>query len=134
MNQPVHKIAAGAVIALGAALLFASSACTVSVTPTCGPGLVDCGNSCADLSNDDNNCGGCGLACPGGTFCNGAACVTGSCTADNGQCAGDGECCSGFCASDGACGCILSSDTSTVCSLDIDCCSNSCDFASGLCN
>jgi hypothetical protein len=48
----------------------------------CGDGLTKCGNACADLSSDVNNCGGCGQACalPNATaHCAGATCQVASC-------------------------------------------------------
>jgi hypothetical protein len=53
----------------------------------CGPGLTNCGGTCADLDNGPVFCGACGSKCLAGTFCclgtkpgggccpNGASCV-----------------------------------------------------------
>lgn len=32
----------------------------------CGAGMISCSGTCIDSLTDDANCGGCGLACPGG--------------------------------------------------------------------
>ncbi len=109
-----------------------STACTATVTVSCGGGLVDCGNKCAELSSDPENCGACGASC-GGDECISGVCTTVVCVSDGSACAVDGDCCSLFCATDGNCGCIPNGDSSTFCNLDSDCCSNNCDFASGYC-
>ncbi len=122
-------------LACGAGLIFAMStttACSVTVTANCGAGFTDCGGVCADLADDPGNCGGCGIDC-GPDECISGQCTTIACVADNDPCTVDGDCCSLFCATDGACGCILNGDTSTFCSADIDCCSDNCDTASGFC-
>ncbi len=59
---------------------------------TCPAGLIVCGASCVDLSNDPLNCGGCGMTCPSGA--NGtASCASGmcglTCTAGFGNCDGN---------------------------------------------
>ncbi len=65
-----------------------------------------CGGRCIDLlSNDAENCGGCGLACPAGVACYQGLCAVASiCTADYESCVGSdggvawsGVCCSGIC-------------------------------------
>jgi hypothetical protein len=128
MTKLIGAFLAGTVIVLGAS----STACSVTVTANCGGGLVDCGDKCANLNDDPNNCGGCGISC-GGDECIGGACTTIICVSDGSSCLVDGDCCSLFCASDGACGCIPNGDSSTFCNADSDCCSLNCDFASGYC-
>lgn len=57
-----------------------------------------CNNQCADLMNDENNCGACGTACAAGTHCVGGRCL---CVAEGGQgvvCAAGRTCCNGTCA------------------------------------
>ncbi len=50
----------------------------------CDPGFSRCGSSCADLKSDDNNCGGCGMACGAGEMCADSQCVPGAATEDGG--------------------------------------------------
>jgi outer membrane protein assembly factor BamB len=56
---------------------------------TCDPGTGTCSNpgkpggstlcsgACVDAANDDLNCGGCGIACPGGQACAAGTCLAG---------------------------------------------------------
>lgn len=127
MTKIVAGLIAGVVIALGAS----STACSVTVTADCG-GFTDCGGVCANLSDDPENCGGCGVSC-GGDECVNGACTTVVCVDDGSSCSVDADCCSLFCATDGACGCIANGDSSTFCSADSDCCSGNCDLQSGFC-
>jgi len=53
----------------------------------CSAGLDKCGNSCVDWARDSANCGGCGVACKGGT-----ACLAGKCQCPIGQKSCDGQC------------------------------------------
>lgn len=39
------------------------------MTVVCGERLVLCGRTCVNLTQDGNNCGGCGRVCGGGTVC-----------------------------------------------------------------
>jgi hypothetical protein len=82
---------------------------TTGVTTTgtgMGCGMCDpayfacCGNVCANLQNDINNCGVCGKVCPGPSpFCSGGVCGTPPCNIANG-CNG-GTCCDSVCCSSG---------------------------------
>ena len=40
-----------------------------SAIVACSSGITNCGGACRNLSNDANNCGACGTACPGGKTC-----------------------------------------------------------------
>ena len=70
------------------------SVCTIK---SCNPGFADCdgnpSNGCeVSLSNDVNNCGGCGTACvtPNGTpSCVGSVCTIGSCNPGFADCNGN---------------------------------------------
>lgn len=42
---------------------------------SCAAPRALCGSTCADLQNDNTNCGGCGVVCASGTTCTGARCV-----------------------------------------------------------
>lgn len=44
--------------------------------PNCQSGLSLCGVACCNLQNDNANCGGCGVACSGGTVCMAGRCLT----------------------------------------------------------
>jgi hypothetical protein len=129
MTKIIAGLTVGVVIALGAS----STACSVTVTATCGGGLVDCGDKCAELSSDPDNCGGCGISC-GGDECISGQCTTVLCLASGSSgCLVDGDCCNLFCATDGICGCIPNGDSSSFCNADSDCCSGLCDFNTGYC-
>ncbi len=132
ISTPARKLVVGLTLAAGAIVLVSSSACSVTVTPTCGGNLTDCGGDCVDLSSDPYDCGGCGITCGAGDYCDNGQCVVGTCLGDNVACTFDGECCSLYCASDGLCGCIPSNTSG--CAGDSDCCSNFCDLATGVCN
>jgi hypothetical protein len=64
---------------------------SLSSDPHCGAinnncserGLRCCDGTCVDVTNDANNCGGCGVVCSGST----PFCVAGRCTADGSECA-----------------------------------------------
>jgi hypothetical protein len=107
-----------------AVLGIALSSCVVAAVPACGPGLVDCGGYCADLNADETDCGACQAACPIGDFCGRGLCIVGSCLADDSACGFDSDCCSNYCASDGACGCIPTGRSG--CLSPSDCCSGRC--------
>jgi stigma-specific protein Stig1 len=72
--------------------------------PCCDPGLLCCGNGCADLLSDPKNCGTCGHACPSGQSCCSGACT--DLASDQRNCGTCGHqcpfsspiCCAGQCA------------------------------------
>lgn len=43
--------------------------------PTCSAPMKMCGNSCLDVSSDEENCGDCGVECGGGEACTASACA-----------------------------------------------------------
>jgi hypothetical protein len=90
----------------------------------CGAHLSDCGGYCANLDSDETDCGGCGLSCDVGDFCDQGVCIVGVCTDDGAGCSRDSECCSDYCASDGNCGCIPTGNDG--CASSSDCCSGHC--------
>ena len=67
MTRPV-KVALVVVLAL---LGPAPSACYDGgvVGAKCGEGYSECNGQCVDLMVDSNNCGACGVVCPGGRAC-----------------------------------------------------------------
>jgi hypothetical protein len=74
-----------------------------SCNPGCGGGLVCCGGSCVNVSNDPHNCGGCGVACSGATpYCRGGGvCAAPPCEQDAAACGGGTECCGTGCCDQG---------------------------------
>jgi len=92
----------------------------------CPRGTVDCGDYCADLRYDALDCGACGASCAVGDYCSGGLCYVGSCWPDDSVCGYDSQCCSGYCASDGHCGCMLRGDYG--CAANVDCCSSFCGY------
>jgi hypothetical protein len=87
---------------------------------------VLCGGTCTDLSADDANCGGCGLACPSGEACVAGTCGgTATCPPGTLDCGGECRDVSGdpeFC---GTC-------TRTVCADDEVCTDGACSCRPGL--
>jgi hypothetical protein len=61
-------------------------------TGMCTGALIECGGVCVDSRFDPSNCGGCGMACPGGELC-----ASGTCTSTGG-CGGALIDCGGTCA------------------------------------
>jgi Stigma-specific protein, Stig1 len=53
---------------------------------SCSPGQKECGGTCTDLSNDRQNCGGCGKVCPDRQVCQNSTCI---CPAGTISCGGD---------------------------------------------
>jgi hypothetical protein len=54
----------------------------------CEAGLTPCSGTCANLQNDDSNCGACGTACATGQHCSGGTCVCDGVSCQNGCCSG----------------------------------------------
>jgi len=119
-------------LSVAAVLSFGLSSAGCGASLDCGSGLVDCGDRCADLSVDADNCGQCGNSC-GPDYCDSGSCAAVACVADGESCSSDDDCCALFCASDGNCACIADGDSSTFCNLNSDCCSGTCDYNSGYC-
>ncbi len=69
--------------------------------PACMEGQQCCNGSCADLSNDPFNCGGCGTACGGATPHCSTTCIATPCSRDGSACAGGGTCCGSQCCAAG---------------------------------
>jgi hypothetical protein len=73
--------------------------------PDCGAGFTCCGGKCVNLANDINNCGACGVACPGeNPYCNnGATCMKiPPCLPETPpMCGGGGFCCMDVCCKPG---------------------------------
>jgi hypothetical protein len=53
---------------------------------TCMPPSVDCGGTCANVTDDPNNCGACGIVCPTGVGCANGACTAMMCPMPLVQC------------------------------------------------
>ncbi len=87
-------------ILLASSLALFAAACGPSSSGECSV----CGDqSCVDTQSDPENCGGCGLVCPGTQVC-----VGGSCTADPGEACDPGaveDCYSGADGTDGVAAC-----------------------------
>ena len=69
----------------------------------CGESETPCGNICADLQQDERNCGACGMRCRTGDLCCPDGCIDAKTDEANcgacGNACGDGEaCCGGSCA------------------------------------
>ena len=58
-------------------LLLAGGCLDPIVGAECGESYDDCGGTCVDLATDENNCGMCGMACPGGPRGSGRHAVAG---------------------------------------------------------
>jgi len=97
-------------------------ACTL----VCPSATTNCTGTCADLTSDRKNCGGCGMACAPGTRCTGSHCV---CDTTSG--------CNGCCSSATACE-PYASESSTSCGTAGSACApctggEKCDTSSGKC-
>jgi hypothetical protein len=98
------------------ALTFSDPAVAPGGGTCCPRGFSFCGSlSCADLTADDLNCGGCGVVCSGGAQCNAGSCV---CPGGLGYC--DGACIDlrASVANCGACG--------ATCPVGVPCFAGSC--------
>jgi hypothetical protein len=66
-------------------------------TPACPAAQNCCNGSCSDPQSDTANCGGCGMPCALGQYCNNAlcaaACSASTCGAGTGCCGSDSTCC-----------------------------------------
>jgi hypothetical protein len=81
----------------------------------CGAGASCCGNHCADLASDFDNCGGCGAACDDPGPWEYGACIDGACVYD---CVDGATVCNGACTdllwdsnNCGDCGIVCGGDT-----------------------
>jgi hypothetical protein len=73
-GSPVCQCGTG-VTCRGGERCSAGGACQCGGGAGCSPSEACCGDSCADLNYDENNCGACGKTCPTGTECSAAQCV-----------------------------------------------------------
>jgi hypothetical protein len=76
-------------VSLGLVVACGDDSSTTTTTPgdLC-PGQTECGDVCADLQNDPDNCGGCGTACGAGESCVAGSCAAGSCPSNTLDCGG----------------------------------------------
>jgi len=72
----------------------------------CSSGYADCNHVASDgceatLAADSKNCGGCGIRCVAGTYCDNSACAKIPCAAEGGSCAAGALCCGTSCCAAG---------------------------------
>jgi hypothetical protein len=94
----------------------------VSCGDTCCPqGQECCGGNCTDISNDNNNCGQCGLVCGPNRTCENGSCVCSYQPCQTTCCAQGEACCGGTCCPSSQTCC-----SGTCCSPDQATCFNGC--------
>lgn len=150
MNPRKKMALYGGFAALGFVLGLVGSGC-IDSTVICSENLKACGTTCADVSSDKANCGGCGIACAVGQVCQEGACVCepgteacdGVCAvtqADPRNCGACGNACpDGQVCEAGACQTACTLGTSTLCgdacvdtqtdAQNCGACGNACDTA-----
>lgn len=126
--MPIAGRASLLLFAIVAALFFVG--CPNGAGITCPTGQNFCNGKCIYVTSDPQNCGGCGMACPGAL-----ACINGSCGCPGGlsNCADvcvdenvDGNNC-GSCGAACVAGFVCSSGTCEVtCGANLQQCSQSC--------
>jgi len=105
--------------------------------PSCSAPEVACGQICADLASDPNNCGSCGVSCvipAGGAACEAGNCTLGACDIGFADCDGDlGNGCEQMvaCEDGDACTTSCRSTGTLVCG---DPCAPSCTAPAEVCN
>ncbi len=84
-------------LALGLALVLSACDCRSNVgVRGCAPEMQVCNGQCADVTQDDVNCGACGKVCQDGTRCANSTCLPVSCS-DSMACATNHVCSDGQC-------------------------------------
>jgi hypothetical protein len=69
-------------------------------SPACATGRACCSDQCVNLANDPMNCGGCGIKCGAGTYCNGS-CQPIPCSSGGSVCVNGQTCCGTTCCTSG---------------------------------
>lgn len=90
----------------------------------CKPGFTRCGKKCVDLNTNAKNCGNCKNSCAFEITCAGGTC---QCLDLNADCSTNGQCCSGRCSIEVITTCRrLNCSTSGPCAGNEDCCGGFC--------